>query len=150
MHRLARRPPAEAEAEYYSQHVTDRPAGSQNPEGACNPGWFTSWERLRSANIHSTVLPVAHIHAVKGAEFDAVLLDIEDQPKGTRPHILKLWQPEDTSEARRVLYVGASRARRLLVLAVPPKHLDALRDILQDLDPHVAYLVDDDTDRNDS
>ena len=33
MHRLGRVPPAEAEADY-SQHVTDRPAGSQNPEGA--------------------------------------------------------------------------------------------------------------------
>ena len=26
--------PPEAEAQYYSQHVTDRPAGSQNPEDA--------------------------------------------------------------------------------------------------------------------
>ena len=34
MHRLGRVPPAEAEAHYYSEHVTDRPAGSQNPEGA--------------------------------------------------------------------------------------------------------------------
>ena len=34
MHRLDRVPPAEAEAHYYSEHVTDRPAGSQNPEGA--------------------------------------------------------------------------------------------------------------------
>ena len=34
MHRLGRVPPAEAEAQYYSQHVTDQPAGSQNPEGA--------------------------------------------------------------------------------------------------------------------
>ena len=34
MHRLGRVPPAEAEADYYAQHVTDRPAGSQNPEGA--------------------------------------------------------------------------------------------------------------------
>ena len=41
VHRLGRVPPAEAEAQYYSQHVTeycsqhvtDRPAGSQNPEG---------------------------------------------------------------------------------------------------------------------
>jgi len=33
MHRLGRVPPAEAEAQYYFQHVTDRPAGSQNPEG---------------------------------------------------------------------------------------------------------------------
>ena len=34
MHRLGQVPPAEAEAQYYSQHVTDRPAGSQNPQGA--------------------------------------------------------------------------------------------------------------------
>jgi putative transposase len=34
MHRLGRVPPTEAEAHYYSGHVTDQPAGSQNPEGA--------------------------------------------------------------------------------------------------------------------
>ena len=34
MHRLGRIPPAEAEAHYYAQLVTGRPAGSQNPEGA--------------------------------------------------------------------------------------------------------------------
>lgn len=34
IHRLGRVPPAEAEARYYAQHVTDQPAGSQNPEGA--------------------------------------------------------------------------------------------------------------------
>lgn len=34
MHRLGRVPPSEAEAQYYSQFVTGRPVGSQNPEGA--------------------------------------------------------------------------------------------------------------------
>jgi putative transposase len=34
MHRLGRIPPAEAEARYYAEHVTDQPAGSQKPEGA--------------------------------------------------------------------------------------------------------------------
>jgi transposase InsO family protein len=34
MHRLGRVPPTEAEAHYYSGHVTDQPAGSRNPEGA--------------------------------------------------------------------------------------------------------------------
>jgi DNA helicase-2/ATP-dependent DNA helicase PcrA len=82
---------------------------------------------------------------VKGAEFDAVLLEIEEQPKGTRPHILELWRSQETSEARRVLYVGASRARRLLVLAVPLKHLDALREVLQGLDPHTTFVVEDAT-----
>jgi putative transposase len=34
MHRLGRIPPTEAEAQYYSQHVTDQPARPQNPGGA--------------------------------------------------------------------------------------------------------------------
>jgi putative transposase len=34
MHRLGRVPPAEAESQYYSEHVTRQPADSQNPEGA--------------------------------------------------------------------------------------------------------------------
>jgi putative transposase len=34
MHRLGGVPPAEAEAQYYSKHVTGKPTGSQNPEGA--------------------------------------------------------------------------------------------------------------------
>jgi putative transposase len=34
MHRLGRVPPAEAEADYYAEHVIDQPVGSQNPEGA--------------------------------------------------------------------------------------------------------------------
>jgi putative transposase len=34
MHRLGRVPPAEAESQYYSEHVTGQPADSQNPEGA--------------------------------------------------------------------------------------------------------------------
>jgi DNA helicase-2/ATP-dependent DNA helicase PcrA len=129
-----------------SAAALDHTAVAQRFRAASATDW-ASWKRLESANTESTVLPAAHIHAVKGAEFDAVLLDIEDEPKGTRPHILQLWQSRETSEARRVLYVGASRARRLLVLAVPPKHLDALRDILQDLHPRIVYLADDDADR---
>lgn len=34
MHRLGRIPPAEAEAYYYAEQVSDQPAGSQKPEGA--------------------------------------------------------------------------------------------------------------------
>ena len=124
-----------------SAAALDHTAVAQRFRAASAADW-TSWKRLESANTQSTVLPAAHIHAVKGAEFDAVLVDIEDEPKGNRPHIVQLWQSRETSEARRVLYVGASRGRRLLVLAVPPKHLDALRDILQDLHPHIDYLTD--------
>jgi putative transposase len=41
MHRLGRVPPAEAEAQYYSEHVTGQPASPQNPEDASNPGCLT-------------------------------------------------------------------------------------------------------------
>jgi DNA helicase-2/ATP-dependent DNA helicase PcrA len=61
-----------------------------------------------------------HIHAVKGAEFEAVMLDIPLRKRREKPHVLDDWESSTASEALRVLYVGASRARRLLVLAVPP------------------------------
>jgi superfamily I DNA/RNA helicase len=124
-----------------SASALDHTAVARRFKTASAADW-TAWQRLESATKQSTDLAAAHIHAVKGAEFDAVLLDIEEQPKGTRPHVLELWRSQETSEARRVLYVGGSRARRLLVLAVPLKHLDALRDVLQDLEAHVAFLVE--------
>ncbi|KZM71752.1 hypothetical protein AWN90_03360 [Nocardia terpenica] len=77
---------------------------------------------------------------MKGGEYDAVLLEIEDSPKGNREHILDLWRSPDTSEAKRVLYVGASRARRLLVLATPLRHLETLRAILEGAQLPVEYI----------
>jgi putative transposase len=56
MHRLGRIPPAEAEAQYYSEHVTDQPAGSQNPEGARNSGCF-----MASADMILTSCVVSHL-----------------------------------------------------------------------------------------
>ena len=51
------------------------------------------------------------IHSSKGKEYDAVLLAL---PK-TGPHVgLDDWEAGVNSEPRRVLYVGASRARLLL------------------------------------
>lgn len=101
-----------------------------------------AWSRTAAGGQHSSNLPGAHIHAVKGAERDAVLLYIEDDPIGKRPHVLQLWAAEETHEARRVLYVGASRARRLLVLAVSPAHLEPLRDILSKTAVPALYLIE--------
>ncbi|WP_324738703.1 UvrD-helicase domain-containing protein [Mycobacterium sp. 5-140-3-2] len=103
---------------------------------------WSAWSRAGEATDHSEGLASAHIHAVKGGERDAVLLDIEDEPKGARPHIIELWAAPDTHEARRVLYVGASRARRLLVLAVAPHRLEALRAVLNRSSVIAAYIVE--------
>ncbi|KIZ14950.1 UvrD-helicase domain-containing protein [Streptomyces natalensis] len=68
---------------------------------------------------HSTV------HGVKGMEFPGVVLVL---PERLRVHpvtertVLDDWEGDHDSEARRVLYVAGSRARRLLICAVHRKH----------------------------
>jgi ATP-dependent exoDNAse (exonuclease V) beta subunit len=44
--------------------------------------------------------------------------------------VLDCWEQGVDSEARRVLYVGASRAERLLVLAVHESHVDRVTAVL--------------------
>jgi superfamily I DNA/RNA helicase len=57
----------------------------------------------------------SNIHQVKGGEFDAVLLSVPSKARGGQSHALDDWENHTDSEQRRVLYVGASRARRLLM-----------------------------------
>jgi DNA helicase II / ATP-dependent DNA helicase PcrA len=69
-------------------------------------------------------LPWGTIHSAKGREFEAVILVI---PKTLTPDqdgntCLDLWETAQDGESRRVLYVGATRARKLLVLAVHKDH----------------------------
>jgi hypothetical protein len=51
------------------------------------------------------------VHSAKGKEYDAVLLAL---PRSGPHNGLDDWEADENSEARRVLYVGASRARQLL------------------------------------
>ena len=46
-------------------------------------------------------------------------------------HVLDHWEQRTTSELRRVLYVGASRAQRLLILAVHANHVDRVANLLK-------------------
>lgn len=106
---------------------------------------WSLWENALNASAaeNTTGVAGAHIHSVKGGECDAVLLEIEAETRGNRDHILELWKSQETSEARRVLYVGASRARRLLVLATPPRHVDSLVEIMETNAIPVEYLFED-------
>ena len=49
-------PPTEAEAHYYSEHVTDQPAGSQNPQGCMKLGMVQKPHDFcpQGAQMHST------------------------------------------------------------------------------------------------
>ena len=90
--------------------------------------------------------PWTHIHSVKGDEFDAVVLAIPSSSPGST-HVLDDWENDRNTEQRRVLYVGASRAAKILVLAVSPgKRANQLERILaQARIPYtVTKAVDDD------
>lgn len=72
------------------------------------------------------------IHSFKGREAPGVALVL---PKSLRTDesgrsVLDCWEQGVDSEARRVLYVGASRAERLLVLAVHESHVDRVTAVL--------------------
>lgn len=77
-------------------------------------------------------IPWGTVHSVKGREFEAVALVIPQQliPDDDGKTCLDLWSDGGDGESRRVLYVGATRARRLLILAVHTKHADRVRSLL--------------------
>ena len=67
------------------------------------------------------------IHASKGREYDAVLLKVPDAA------IMSSWLAGKESEERRVFYVGASRSKKLLVLAVAAGRLSEVKKQLEGL-----------------
>lgn len=88
------------------------------------------WVSREVGRLGSTDMPRwGHVHGVKGDEFDAVILAIPTRSPGPT-HVLDDWQNGDNTEQRRVFYVGASRARRLLVLVVPSAKKSQLETIL--------------------
>jgi DNA helicase-2/ATP-dependent DNA helicase PcrA len=88
------------------------------------------WDEL--ALDPPVTIPWGTIHSVKGREFEAVALIIPQQPipDADGKTCLDLWADGVDGESRRVLYVGATRARRLLIVAVHTTHADRVRDLL--------------------
>jgi superfamily I DNA/RNA helicase len=73
------------------------------------------------------------VHSVKGREFPGVVVVLprkllEDDHGHT---VLDHWEQNKPSELRRVLYVGASRAQRLLILAVHATQRDRVITLLK-------------------
>jgi superfamily I DNA/RNA helicase len=84
-----------------------------------------TWQRFQEveAQIGSSH-QFSTIHGAKGGEWDAVLLAICFNQS------LDSWEYDQICEKRRVLYVGASRARKLLAFAVEPSQANQVLRIL--------------------
>jgi superfamily I DNA/RNA helicase len=92
----------------------------------------TAWKASREDK--PAAFAAATIHSVKGREYTSVVVVL---PKDlltdkTKRHVIDHWEGGVASELRRVLYVAASRAQRLLILAVHSDHLGRVAKLLKD------------------
>ncbi len=72
----------------------------------------------------------ATVHGYKGLQAPAVALAISKPPKSsTEPSGVELWRDGADGEPRRTLYVGASRAERLLILLTDADYHQIVQDI---------------------
>jgi hypothetical protein len=104
-------------------------------------GW-DSWidlSRLRtpSGNVwkdrvghESGALASSTIHSFKGLQSPAVALVIPAASTSRRSGV-EFWDRNEPDETRRVLYVGASRAEKLLLMVVHQSQIDAVSSCLE-------------------
>lgn len=89
-------------------------------------------------DIHLDAVRCTHVHGVKGDEFDGVVYAIPSRTTNNK-HVLDDWEQGANSELRRVFYVGASRAGKVLVLVVPKARHNQLVTLLSAAGvPHVV------------
>jgi len=76
----------------------------------------------------------ATVHSVKGREFACAVVVVPENlhVDDAKRHALDHWENGTPSEFRRVLYVGASRAQLLLILAVHTNHLGQVAKLLKE------------------
>jgi DNA helicase-2/ATP-dependent DNA helicase PcrA len=101
------------------------------------------WATLHEAN-RTDGLPWSSIHGVKGQEFNGVAVILPERlTTSVNGHtVLDFWENDAEAEPRRVLYVAASRAQELLILAVHEKHVARVEATLRrDSVPYERWVV---------
>lgn len=93
------------------------------------------WRYWTSRTTDALINDVAHIkwthvHAIKGDEFDAIVYVLPSRAV-KKAYVLDDWLNHTSTEARRVLYVGITRARKLVVIVVPQGRVAQLESLLQ-------------------
>jgi hypothetical protein len=84
-------------------------------------GWHEALNAPPSIDV-----PCATVHEAKGRDYEAVCLVLDKNSSDA----VGDWEARVSSEALRVLYVGATRAKQMLAIAAPDDLLDRVEAIL--------------------
>lgn len=96
------------------------------PQGKTVPLFFRRptprsqwWQHLQPPVVKS--LASSTIHEAKGREYEAVCVVLRPNraPENRTSQLFDAWESRTDLEAKRVIYVGVTRARRFVMLAVP-------------------------------
>lgn len=97
------------------------------------------WKKCVNSSIVRNMIQCSHIHAVRGEEFEAVLLSSKHS-RNTTPiwdmKIANALADDEDAEMLRTFYVGASRAKRILAIGVDQKHKDQFLRWVSSLELH--------------
>ncbi len=99
------------------------------------------WQRLLASG-NAPEIGCATVHEAKGKEYDAVCVVIPPdirEPRRTE-QLLTTWQNRSDAEAKRVIYVGITRAKKLCVIAIPAAYAARVRTLLHSA--HNDFRVD--------
>lgn len=79
-----------------------------------------TWHRC-FFDADADALTAATVHEAKGRQYDAICLVVPPDTQGymRTQQLMEAWENRADDEAKRVIYVGLTRARRLAVLAIP-------------------------------
>ncbi len=92
------------------------------------------WDRGVGGITTTARLAADPVHQVKGREFPAVLVALYRLPSTGGRNVLDDWDEGLATEARRVLYVAASRAERLVAFGGQAETMKRVRAILEKSD----------------
>lgn len=118
-------------------HSTVQNMSIQLPIGKSVKNFFpnrttSKWPHLLQGTDENLCL-CSTIHQVKGKEFDAVcvVLPTDRAPDNNTSTLFSHWESRLDHESKRVIYVGATRAKKILTLAIPQSFRDRMRTILR-------------------
>jgi DNA helicase-2/ATP-dependent DNA helicase PcrA len=129
--------PRQMDAAAYTEALRDRLAqitwpGQVTIQRLQTPG-VARWTATLGRQPDATMLPFSTVHGAKGMQYPVavVVLPEELPPNEDGRTCLDLWELKHEGEARRVLYVAASRAEQLLILATHVQHAERVVAILE-------------------